>query len=627
MEESKGPDQAVAEEDDSDKDEHCGRWQSLDKAFELDLIEDMKSHNLMSCLMQYFAAASAVAAQEFPSLHNYVGGMTRPLAPRRGLPASGSERPSPELAHASLRMSSILKFFVSASMMSIPFASELFDAHILSFLSQDPTVAQIADVLDREPMSERDMDETQHFLTKELMYMRGYQVDRKRSISYQLWNDVVRLVTVLVHVLTRPHLGYDVVLALEMPDPCKASLTYEKPLSGREGVVVDQAVAFLRRFQRLLSCPIRSERLTMALLDEAQVVMTFFREMAIHGYSWKTADGALHASIRKLIKLLVLRTSMALAGVCQEGPGNLLQKKLKDSFVAVSDSEKDQYKGWEESLKPTTPGTSDLEVKIEGGMVGVLASAVAFTRYTGPLRLPPWIPLTPEEAAQIDISVGTRVKFRLQGIVIPPVSWIPLGAHSYACGDPLRFMMAGESEAYRGKVRRRRWEYIYGQEHLMGTYEIDSYDALTKGPCVKTGIMPSSIVAMQDGDAMERHRKRAIGDISFELPDQASNQPSFNHGCLSSAHLLSLSVYCTKRLRDLPAEISPKRRFDLVTVLQHCLFLLVQCLPVFRQTKGDKDLHDYLERLVGILCDVRELPGLRGGPRTLRGMSIRAKDR
>ena len=396
--------------DDILDDQYGDRWQSLDKAFELDLIEDMRSHGLIPCLMQYFAAASGVAAREFPAVHNYTAGVMRPLVPRRGATAPPSpDKHSTELVHASLRMGAILKFFVSVVMKSVPLAYELMNAHILSFLSQDPTVARVADVLDREMVPEAEGEEKVQPLTKELMYLRGYQADGKRSYSYQFWNDVIRLVTVLVHVLTRPHLGYDAVLALEKP-----SWTYEKPLSGREGVVVDQAVAFLRRFQRLLICPVRSERLTMALLDEAQVVMTFFREIAIHGYSWKTADGDLHASIRRAVKLLVLRTSIALAGVSHEAPGYLMQQKLKDSFIVVSDLEKDQLKMWEESLKPSSPLT-DFETKVEGAMVAVLASAVAFVRYTGPLRLPPWIPLTPEEAAQIDISSGTRVKFRIPG--------------------------------------------------------------------------------------------------------------------------------------------------------------------------------------------------------------------
>lgn len=163
----------------------------------------------------------------------------------------------------------------------------------------------------------------------------------------------------------------------------------------------------------------------------------------------------------------------------------------------------------------------------------------------------------------------------------------------------------------------------------MGTYEIETIDPDTKQRCVKIGIPPSNIVAMQDGEARERHRKRALGDIQFELPDPTTNQPTFNHGWLSSAHLLSLSVYCTKRLTDLPPGTftALKRRSDLVTVLQHCLFLLIQCLPVFDKTVAEKDFHDFVERLVGILHDVRELPGLKGGPTTLRGRGPRFKDR
>jgi len=414
----RGGDSQTEEEpgDDLLVDHYETKWESLDRAFELELVEDMREKSLLPYLMKYFAAASQVVARDFPSVHNYTAGGLRPWFSKRG-PAAGTLPPDnsfTELAHASLRMGSILKFFVSVVMKSVPMANELMDAHILSFLSQDPTVARLADVLDRETIIEMDSEEKQPPLTKELLYLRGYQADRKRSLPYHFWNDVVRLVTALVHVMTRPRIGNEVVSAMKKADQSQLGVGYDKPLWGREGVVVDQAVAFLRRFQRLLICPIRSGKLTMAVLDEAQVVMTFFREMGIHGYSWKNADGELHASIRKSVKLLVARTSIALSGVSPEEPGSLIKKTLRDSFIAVSDIEKDQLKMWEESLKPSSPLT-DFEAKVEGAIVAVLAPAVAFVRYTGPLRLPPWIPLTPEEAAQIDILPGTRVKFRVTG--------------------------------------------------------------------------------------------------------------------------------------------------------------------------------------------------------------------
>jgi len=160
----------------------------------------------------------------------------------------------------------------------------------------------------------------------------------------------------------------------------------------------------------------------------------------------------------------------------------------------------------------------------------------------------------------------------------------------------------------------------------MGTYEIGTVHPETGGEIVKDEVPPSSIMAMQDGDAREEYRQRALGDIDFDLPDLASGQPSFN-AHLSSAHLLSLIAYCTRRLKDLDQGAAAKKRSDLVTVLQHSLFLLIQNVDAFDQRIQErKDLFEFIDRLIGVLHDIRSLSGLEGGASTLRERGPRSAD-
>jgi hypothetical protein len=370
-------------------------------ALEEGLVEGMSRDRVVPCILGHFAAASKLAAAEFRALHNYAA---PPKAPAPGQP---SQAPNHKLRRALKRMSSILTFFMSVACKSERFCRELLSQHVLIFLVNDPTLGEIAGVIGSD-------------MPRELLHFRGYRADKTESEFYGFWNAAARLVSILVHRVTRPHLGYDAVLTLP-PEKRDEFVTFDTPIEEEEAAVVDHAVFFVQHFHRLICFPLSEDRiLTFRLLEEAESVMVLLRELGVHGYSWQSTDPTGYEAVRETVKVMILRTSLLLDNISS------LLLSFRDLFSTVSQREimlkerwlvgrekKNGGGGGAESKPTPTPAPGELafEQIIESAIVRILASAVAFICYTGPQRLPPMTPVTPEESARLSLAEGTRVRY------------------------------------------------------------------------------------------------------------------------------------------------------------------------------------------------------------------------
>lgn len=556
------------------------------------ILRKFREHRILSSLLRHWTAASRVAATAFAALHDYTtvsGHAARSTAAQEAL--------LDKSVHVAVkRLRTLLRFLEAAAFTSKEFCRELLQAGWVTLLMEDPVVACLV----------RAVEGGAHGMGMEqLLYRRGYRADGEESPYYALWRGLVRLMARLLHSLTPPNLGYEAVLALHL-DERDPSLAYANPLTPDEATVVREVAGFWRRLSPLLLWPLGEDKvLTLGLLREAQSVLALAREMAVHGYTWRVAEPARAEELRTLIKGMVVRTSLVL-GQVQSMAGNdggtPVLSVLREAFAPVSPEEARQYRSWEEGQWETEDngngkstsltGVGGLEEKVSDMLIAILGSALGFLRYTGPLRLPKHIPLTPEEAAQVILAEGTRVWYRRDG-------------------------SQGLEE---GIVQRRVREFHPQEACRMGTYDL----VRRRDNRVETGVRPERVAIMED----RQQDQDQAQDFDFDLLDSGTVVPSFNNGRLSGAHLLVLARYALDSLRRLPTEeeadssgeemgqktraVREEQEGHCTNLLIHALYLLLVASRSFLRARGgliqnkERVLPRFMTALMDVLWDATE---------------------
>ena len=574
---------------------------------ETTILREFRERRMLPTLLGHWLSASKVAAAAFPALHDYTtvsGHAARSTAAQEALADKVVEL-------ALTRLRTLLRFLEAAACASRTFCRELLREGWVTLLMEDPVVACLV----------RAVEGGAHVVGMEqLLYRRGYRADGEESPYYALWRGLVTLMARLLHALTRPHLGYEAVLALP-PDERDPALAYANPLTPDEAKVVREVAGFWRRLSPLLLWPLGEDKvLTLGLLREAQSVLALAREMAVHGYTWRVAEPARAEELRALIKGMVVRTSLVLGQAQTMGGsegGMPILSVLGEAFAPVSPAEVRQYRVWEEGRNASNSNNESsnangksmpegLEGKVNEMLMAILASALGFLRYTGPLRLPKHIPLTPEEAAQVVLAEGTRVWYREEG-----------------------------SEALQeGFIQRRVREFYPQEASRMGTYDI----VRRRDHCVETGVRPERVAMMEDRE----QEKDQVQDLDFDLLDSSTGVPSFNNGRLSSAHVLVLARYaldCFRRLSSEEAgsggvEDNPKVRAaaaaweeqegHCIALLVHALYLLLVASRSYLRARGglihnkERVLPRFMMALTDVLWDASEWR--LGRPRPVDGI-------
>ena len=560
---------------------------------EATILREFQERRVLPTLLGHWTAASKVAAAAFPALHDYTtvsGHAARSTAAQEALADKAVEL-------ALKRLSTLLRFLEAAACASKVFCRELLREGWVTLLMEDPVVGCLV----------RAVEGGVHVAGMEqLLYRRGYRADGEESPYYALWRGLVRLMARVLHALTRPHLGYEAVLALP-PDQRDSALAYANPLTPDEAKVVREVAGFWRRLSPLLLWPLGEDKvLTLGLLREAQSVLALAREMAVHGYTWRVAEPARAEELRALIKGMVVRTSLVLGQVQSmagsEG-GTPVLSVLGEAFAPVSPVEVRQYRAWEEGRRETEGNgngngkVGGLEGKVNEMLMAILASALGFLRYTGPLRLPKHIPLTPEEAAQVVLAEGTRVWYREEG-------------------------SQGLQE---GVIQRRVREFHPQEACRMGTYDI----VRRRDHCVETGVRPERVAIMEDREPGLREKDQAQV-LDFDLLDSSTGVPSFNNGRLSSAHLLVVARYALDCLRRLSSEEAgtgnsggdqkaraagaarEEQEGHCTTLLTHALYMLLVASRSFLRARGgliqnkERVLPRFMMALTDVLWDASE---------------------
>lgn len=558
---------------------------------EIAILREFQEHRILSTLLRHWTAASKVAAAAFAALHDYTtvsGHAARSTAAQEALADMSVDL-------AVKRLSTLLRFLEAAACTSKEFCRELLQEGLVTMLMEDPVVACLV----------RAVEGGAHVMGMEqLLYRRGYRADGEESPYYALWRGLVRLMARLLHSLTRPHLGYEAVLALPL-DERDPSLAYANPLTPGEATVVREIAGFWRRLSLLLLWPLGEDKvLTLGLLREAQSVLTLAREMAVHGYTWRVAEPARAEELRALIKGMVVRTSLVLGQVqsmAGSDGGTPVLSVLREAFAPVSPEEARQYRLWEERCETegngngkstSLTGVGGLEEKVNDMLIAILGSALGFLRYTGPLRLPKHIPLTSEEAAQVVFAEGTRVWYRKEG-------------------------SQGLEE---GIVKRRVLEFHPQEACRMGTYDL----VRRRDHRVETGVRPERVAIMED----RQQDQDQAQDFDFDLLDSGTGVPSFNNGKLSVAHLLVLARYALDSLRRLPTEeeaenggeekvekaraVREEREGHCTNLLIHALYLLLVASRSFLRARGgliqnkERVLPRFIMALMDVLWDATE---------------------
>jgi hypothetical protein len=134
--------------------------------------------------------------------------------------------------------------------------------------------------------------------------------------------------------------------------------------------------------------------------------------MGLHMHTWRTTDLKGFDALRATVKSLVSRGILLLGRFVGADRGVATPILEEDMFASVSKTELREKKAYlERRAQNQPPQPNDPEARVEDSFVRILASAMGFLRYTGPLRLPRWIPLTPQEAERTSFAEGTNVLY------------------------------------------------------------------------------------------------------------------------------------------------------------------------------------------------------------------------
>jgi len=546
------------------------------------ILRELRQHRVLSTMLGLWSSASKVAATAFSAIHDYTtvsGHAARSTAALEALTDNA-------VRLALERLSTILRFLEAAACGSKDFSAELLREGWIPLLMEDPLVAcLVRAVKDGSELAEM----------KQLMYRRGYRADGEESPYYTLWRSAVRLMARLLHTLTRSHLGHEAVLALPaaMRDP---TLVYAHSMRPEEADFPCEVAGFWSRFSPLLLWPLSEDKvLTLASLKEAQSVLNFALEIAIHGHTWRVGEPSQAEELRTLIKGMTMRISVVLGQAMMSSIGISVLTVLGEAFAPVSPVEIRHYRIWEEQQRAACRGDAyankdshegrgkppqrraksrNLDSEVEWMLMDILASALAFLRHTNLSFLPRKIPLTPEEATQVVLAEGTRVWYR-----------------------------GNDSELYEGVIQRRIREFHPNEAFLMGTYDI-----LRRLDHVVEKEVRAERITMIEDRAQERVQ---VCDIDFDLPDPSTGIPSFNRGRLSSAHLLVVARFTLLRLRGVSRD---KREEALcINILIHVIHLLLTASRMFFRSRGagiqnkERTLPRFMAVLSDVLWEVSEL--------------------
>ncbi len=564
------------------------------------LLQTFRQRRVLQALLGHWTAASSVAAAAFADLHDYTTVSGHAARSTEAFAALADRA----VQLALKRLETLLRFFEAATCASNAFCQELLREGWVTVLMEDPMVACLARAVEGGAQL-ADMEQ--------LLYRRGYRADGEESLYYALWVGLVRLMARVLHTLTRPHLGYEAVLALP-PAERDPILAYANPLSPEETQVVREVAGFWRRLSPLLLWPLGADKvLTLGLLREVDGVLALAREVAVHGYTWRIAEAERAEELRVLLKGLAVRTSLVLGQAMADGAdGTAVLAVLGKAFAPVSPAEVRKYRRWEDrrQREGTEAASSDdtgssthekggkgLELIVNEQLTTILASALAFLRYTGPLRVPKQIPLSPAEAKQVVLAEGTRVWYRDQGF-----------------------------ELQEGVIQRRVREVHPQEAWRLNTYEIKR----RRDHGLEKGVRPERVAVVEDREQDQAQE----AEVDFDLPDPSSGVPSFNHGRLSAAHLLVLARYALDGLRRLDATVAQRqgarekqkeedkeREGHLTDLLIHALYLLLMAARAYVRSRGntiqnkERVLPRFMVALAGVLWDACEWRA--GRPRPL----------